>query len=151
MKKSNAFKIILVVFFIIVYILLLYYILSIQSNYKIVISTAQNQYSFSNEVQTDYVIPVVIENKANRRLNSYEQNVFISYHVYDANGNLIAYDNPRSRIEKEILSTDTGSVDMYISHLEKGEYIIEIDALEEGVTWFGKKEDTPHRINVFID
>lgn len=151
-KEKGCVRAALVTALILLYLMLLFYITSIQSNYRITIHTQQEQYFFHNEGLSEYVIPLSIENHANRLLSSAEdQNIFISYHVYDCQGNLLVYDNPRSRFEKPVFCGETGEAQLHMTLLAEGEYIIEIDLLQEGVTWFGQQEDTQKRIGIIIE
>lgn len=150
-EKKSCVKAALITALILVYLMLLFYISSIQSDYRITIHTPLDHYLFCNEGVSEYVIPLSIENYANRLLSSAEdQNIFICYHVYDSQGNLLVYDNPRSQFEKPVFCGETGEAQLHMALLDDGEYIIEIDLLQEGVTWFGQQEDTQKRITVTV-
>ena len=96
-----------------------------------------------------YSIHVEIRNKANRMLSS-EQRIFLSYHVYDGNGNVLAYDNVRSELGKNIFSHSTERVELKVDALEPGEYILGIDVVEEGVTWFSEHEEMEKKLRIAV-
>lgn len=151
-KKKSYVTAALATVLILGYFAILFYISSIQSGYRVIIRTPQDQYSFNNEGQPEYVIPLSVENRANRLLSSAEdQDIFISYHVYDKQGNLLIYDNQRSSFEKPVFCGETGSAELHMTPLDKGEYIIEIDLLQEDVTWFGQWENTQKRVEIVIE
>lgn len=149
---NTKVKITIFVMGIFAYIMLLLYISSIQTDYNVQIHTQQECYKFSADESEDYVIEVEVNNKANRMLSSAEgQNIFLSYHLYDVQGNLICFDNKRSRFEHNILSGDAAKVKLYITPLKKGEYIVGIDVMQEFVTWFHEKEDTEKKVRVLVE
>lgn len=147
---KNKLKILSIAAGLIIYVVLLIYISSIQSNYNVKLNTEKEVYEFTENEEKEYVIPVIINNKSNRVLSSTEEyKIFLSYHLYDGEGNLLVYDGMRSSFEHQILSHEKDVVDMYMN-LEPGEYIVEIDVLQEFVTWFAEQEDTSIRVKVIV-
>lgn len=64
-----------------------------------------------------------------------ENKYCLSYHIYDAQNNLIKWDGNRTPF---ISVSDTQNISMKLedeSLLEPGEYVVLIDLVEEGVTW----------------
>lgn len=149
-KKNNVWKVVAVVIGIIVYICLLVYISSKQSDYAVVLSTEKESYEFSQN-DNEYLINVKIQNNANRMLGSAEDlKFFLSYHVYNLNGEVLAHDNIRSPFEKNIYSGEKGETVLHMTPLEKGEYIIGIDVLQEGETWFDLEENTEIKVRLTV-
>lgn len=149
MKKN--WKIILAVTGFIAYIALLIYISSTQSDYHVKLSTESESYVFTANEQKEYVIPVTVDNKANRVLSSSDEyKIYLAYHLYDAQGNLLNYDGMRSSFPHQLLSHNKATVEMRMN-LEPGEYIVEIDVIQEFVTWFAEHEDTSIRIKVKVE
>lgn len=150
--KNSKIKILLVMTGVFVYMALLLYISSIQSDYNVQILTKQEAYTFSGDSDENYVVDVEINNQANRMLSSAEgQDIFLSYHLYDLNGNLICFDNIRSCFEYSIFSGDTAEAKLYVTPLEHGEYLLGIDIIQEYVTWFNEKEDTEKIVKITVE
>lgn len=148
MKKG--WKVFLIVVGIILYAGILVYISSIQSMYDVKLTTESDVYEFEQNESKEYVIPVHVDNRANRLLSSGENEaLFLSYHLYDANGNLLNYDGMRSRFTKQIFAGHKGMVDLHMN-LEPGEYRVDIDIVEEFVTWFNEHENTQISVKVFV-
>lgn len=148
--KRNIWKIIVVSVVIVIYIALLGYISSHQSNYDVNIMTEQEVYEFSTEM-SEYAIPVKIENNSNRMLSSAAgQDVFLSYHLYDLNGNILVYDNARSPFSESIFANSKGKSELHIVPVESGEYIIGIDIVQENVAWFSDNGNEEKRVRIIV-
>ena len=151
-KKNNKsiIKIAIVIIGLILYVGMLIFISVNQSDYSVVLTTDKEVYEFSQN-EKEYVIDVKVQNNANRMLSSAEdQNTFLSYHVYNMNGEPLAYDNIRSPFIENIFAKENGETELHISPLAKGEYLIGIDVLQEYVTWFNEKENTEIRIRLIV-
>lgn len=147
---KNKWKMTAVAVGLIVYMVLLVIISSAQSDYNVKLSTEAETFEFVSNEEKEYSIPVKVNNKSNRVLSSAEEyQIFLSYHLYDGNGNLLVYDGMRSSFEHQILSHETDIVDMHMN-LEPGEYIVEIDVLQEFVAWFAEYEDTAVKVKVIV-
>lgn len=147
---KNKWKMTAVVVGLIVYMVLLVIISSAQSDYNVKLSTEAETFEFVSNEEKEYSIPVKVNNKSNRVLSSAEEyQIFLSYHLYDGNGNLLVHDGMRSSFEHQILSHETDIVDMHMN-LEPGEYIVEIDVLQEFVAWFAEHEDTAVKVKVIV-
>ena len=144
-------KIVLAVAGFVVYIALLIFISSGQSDYNVKLSTESESYEFTANEAKEYVIPVKVDNRANRVLSSSDEyKIYLAYHLYDGQGNLLNYDGIRSSFEHQVLSHDKTTVDL-LMNLEPGEYIVEIDVIQEFVTWFAEQEDTSIRVKVKVE
>ena len=150
MLKKRIGRIILICGGIIAYIGVLIYLSLIQSDYKVLINTEQTVFNFSDTVN-EYEIPITLINKSNRSLNSGTNNIFVSYHLYDKYGNDLSYDNIRTTIEKTIYPGDEQEMILHVTRLDKGEYLIKIDLVQEYVEWFSDKEDYTKEIKVSIE
>lgn len=148
MKKE--WKIFLIAAGILLYAGILVYISSTQSMYDVRLTTESDVYEFEQNEAKEYVIPVNVENHANRLLSSGENEaLFLSYHLYDANGKLLNYDGVRSRFTRQIFAGQKGAADLYMN-LEPGEYRVDIDIVEEFVTWFNEHENTQISVKVYV-
>lgn len=147
---KNKWKIIAAVAGLIAYLALLTVISSTQSNYNVKLSTEADSYEFAANDEKQYVIPVKVDNRANRVLSSTDEyKIFLSYHLYDGEGNLLVYDGMRSAFEHQILSHDKDVVNLHMN-LEPGEYIVEIDVVHEFVAWFADYEDNTIKVKVTV-
>lgn len=88
--------------------------------------------------QKQIEITVGLKNKTNYNLDSRDR-YFLSYHLLDAEGNMLKFDNPRTNLP---LITPGKSVNIPMQvQIPKmpGEYQIEIDVVQEGVFWYKDK------------
>jgi SAM-dependent methyltransferase len=89
-------------------------------------------------------VPVTIENGSNAVwcTNSHFL-IRASYHLYrivDGREELVSFDNVRTHLPRPLKSGDTMTVPLEIAPIEQpGDYIADIDMLQEYITWF-----TPH-------
>lgn len=150
--KKIAWKVAAVIVAIAAYVVLLIFISSNQSDYDVVISVEKEIYEFPTETEEEYIIPITIRNNANRMLSSAEgHDIYLSYHLYDANGKLLIYDNVRSTFDKAIFAKSKDEVELHVTPIEKGEYILGIDLVQEGVDWFSTKENIEKKIHLIIN
>ncbi|HRC73369.1 MAG TPA: Wzt carbohydrate-binding domain-containing protein [Candidatus Competibacter sp.] len=96
-------------------------------------------------------IPVYITNTGSDLWDSSaNQNpVFLSYHLLDINYKIIKYDNKRTAFPEPVLPRERLRVNLEIELPEPGKYIIEIDLVKEGISWF--KEKDAKSIFVFLE
>lgn len=132
----------------ITYIIMLLYISGLQSDYKVIFVTDQENYEFL-ENDEGHSIQVKVKNKANRKLSPTD-NFYISYHLYDKAGNLLSADNVRTELPETLFSGDSKKIDVKLTHLAPGEYIIGFDMLQEYVEWFSEHEDIEKKVSVTI-
>jgi len=77
--------------------------------------------------------------------------VNISYHIYDKYGKTVVFDGIRSTIVSNIGPGETRTVPVTISApANAGNYVIEYDVVQEGVTWFGEKGSTTLKRNIRV-
>ena len=85
------------------------------------------------------VIPISVTNKGIATWDSKEKDypVFISYHLYNARGDMMEYDNIRTPFNKRIGTDESVMVDLMVNApAKKGEYYLEVDMVKEKVAWF---------------
>lgn len=122
-----------------VYIGAMIFISSAQQDYAVSVTAGQPEFQFS-AADAEYVIPVHVDNRANRMLTSTDdQRCFLSYHLYDENGTLLEYDNVRTEFMNRIFSGQTAQEELKISGLESGVYQVSLDVVKEGEAWFSEK------------
>jgi hypothetical protein len=100
------------------------------------------------------VIPIFVINKGKEIWNSEDKEnpVRISYHLLDAKGEMIEYDNIRTPFSKRIRRDDSAKVDLMVyAPSQKGEYQLEVDIVKEKVTWFKWKGTKTIRIPLSIN
>ncbi len=132
-------KIVVTVLMAMIYTGAMIYISSIQQDYAVRVAAMQPEYLFAAG-EPEYVIPVYVDNGANRMLVSTDdQNCFLSYHLYDADGNLLEYDNKRTEFINRIFSGKSAEEEIRISGLEPGIYQVKLDVVKEGEAWFSEK------------
>ncbi len=112
------------------------YISSIQQEFAVTVRARQPEWEFSVEDEA-WVIPVYVDNRANRMLVSTDdQKCYLSYHLYDEEGTLLEYDNERTEFVIPLFSGQSGEEEIRISGLERGIYQVKLDVVKEGVAWF---------------
>lgn len=112
---------------------------SSQQDYAVKVMAARQEFQFST-ADTEYLIPVYVDNGANRMLTSTDdQKCFLSYHLYDEDGTLLEYDNERTEFINRIFSGQTSEEEIRISGLESGVYQVSLDVVKEGEAWFSEK------------
>ncbi len=121
---------------------------------KIILSSEMDQ---MNVIYGDVIeIPVSIENLSDMPLyNDGKYEIRGSYRIKDQKGNVLGYEGKRTGLPVEILSGEKDTVDIVVDpapfeELGSGEYIIEVDLVIEGVTWFSQKGMVPLEIPLTI-
>jgi hypothetical protein len=66
-----------------------------------------------------------------------EHNIFITYHLYDAEGKLIQWDNYRTPFETDVSKINLTGLIIKTKTLHRGNYIIEADIVTENKRWWG--------------
>lgn len=123
----------------VIYTAAMIYISSVQQDYAVRVAAMQPEYQFAAG-EPEYVIPVHVDNHANRMLVSTDdQKCFLSYHLYDADGTLLEYDNIRTEFINRIFSGKSAEEEIRISGLEPGIYQVKLDMVKEGEEWFSEK------------
>lgn len=127
-KKFRPFIIAGAGIVIIAYLTLLVYLSSHQRYDYVIYGAEQTSYTFAADATENYTIPISIKNKSNEIISSINgDKLYLSYHVYNGDGELISYDNVYSEIKKGIFCGDKKTVDLQITPLPAGVYRLEID------------------------
>jgi hypothetical protein len=72
-------------------------------------------------------------------------------HWLDQNGAMLVNDDGRSEISRDVLPGGTITVPLTINAPRRaGEYVLEIDMLQEGTSWFGSKGSKTWRGRVTV-
>jgi hypothetical protein len=90
----------------------------------------------------EMTVPVSVINKSTHRWDSEDREhpVFISYHLLDAKGEMLAFENIRTPFSKAIDPGGAAVVNLMINvPPEAGEYYVEVDIVKERVAWFKDK------------
>jgi hypothetical protein len=79
-------------------------------------------------------------------------NHFISYHLYDRGGKLIAYDNPRFKLPRVLRrkSTTRFELALFFGYSIPGNYIVEFDIVKEGEFWGSTKNWKTGKIKLHL-
>jgi hypothetical protein len=102
---------------------------------------------------TIITIPIEMENKSTAVWDSKEKvhPVHISYHLLDAAGNMIAYDNVRTSFPRPIEPGEALKIDLTVTVPKAlGHYQLEIDIVKERVTWFKNKGSLTIRVPLVV-
>jgi hypothetical protein len=100
------------------------------------------------------VIPISVTNKSTATWdsNDKEHPVFISYHLLNAKGEMLEYDNVRTSFNKKIGTDESVMVDLMVSPpSKKGEFFLEVDMVKEKVAWFKNKGSKTIRIPLSVN
>lgn len=100
-------------------------------------------------------LPLTVTNNGQMTWQAHgRNNIYVSYHISSPDGKMIKYDNQRWP-----LSSDVGpgrSSDLLVSLAantfpQPGEYVITIDVVHEGVTWFASRGSRAATLKVTIE
>lgn len=135
---------------VLVYIGAMIFISSAQQDYAVSVTVEQSEFQFS-AADAEYVIPVQVNNRANRMLTSTDdQRCFLSYHLYDEQGSPLEYDNVRTEFINRIFSGQTAQEEIKISGLKSGVYQVSLDVVKEGEAWFSEKGADCDTVKVIV-
>jgi len=95
---------------------------------------------------------VEIKNESNIDwINFNEHRISISYHWLNQNNNIVDYNGVRTNLPEAILSNSTISLNMAVVSPDKaGNYVLELDMIQEGITWFSKKDNKTVKIPIVV-
>lgn len=106
--------------------------------YRVEIMSDENELVLTeNAIATK--INIVLKNKS-RKIISSDNNIFLSYHLYDLDGREIVYDNARTQIKKVNPFAVSEVIPLIVERpVERGVYMVKVDMVEEYVAWFAEK------------
>ena len=78
--------------------------------------------------------------------------VSLGNHWLDKNGKMLTNDDGRAPLRRDLLPGQQMEVELIVNAPRTaGEYILEIDMLQENVSWFGLKGSTTLRVPITIE
>lgn len=116
--------------------------------YDVGLKSKTDQLVYESGGQKDS-IPVKIDNKKYEDLSEVNQD-YLSYHLYNAEGELLSYDNIRTDINIPARGKGTVDLDFRVPMLA-GSYIMEVDLVREGVSWYSEKGNKTLKIPVTVN
>jgi len=87
-------------------------------------------------------VPLKIHNLGTEVWDSKDKThpTFLGYHLLDSNEGMIRFDNARTSFPYQVLPQESVTLELAIQSPETpGCYILEVDLVKEGVTWFKEK------------
>ncbi len=81
-----------------------------------------------------------------------ESNYFLSYHLYDEKGKLVAFDNRRYALPRVLRRNKTTAfeIPMFFSFPQSGKYLVEFDIVKEGAYWGSEKKWQTCRVKLHL-
>jgi hypothetical protein len=113
-----------------------------RGNTKYIASIGYNGRHIETKPFNTIVVPISVINKSTATWDSKDKDhpVFISYHLLNAKGEMLEYDNIRTSFNKKIETDESMMVNLVVnSPSKKGEYYLEVDIVKEKVSWFKNK------------
>lgn len=110
---------------------------SVPSQYDLKLKTKEKELTCRQGGNLE-TMEITIDSRRYQELSSDEQ-IFLSYHLLDSESNLLIQDGIRTRltpIAARGVKTEAVTIK---TPLEKGDYMVVIDLVEEGVTWFSSQ------------
>jgi len=75
----------------------------------------------------------------------------VSYHLLSGDGEMLGHDNPRNYFHDQVEPGKERFVDLSIlAPAVEGQYLIEIDIVWEGITWFKDKGNPTSIVNLNV-
>jgi hypothetical protein len=128
-----------------------------QSDSSVDLNQVQVKYSvvqteYEVEKSEEFIIPVTLLNTGTMTwIADSSTPIFVSYHIYDTEGNIVEYEGERTEIPVTIRPDESGQVDLLvIAPDESGEYAVSIDMVYEGIGWFSDNEVEPLSVNLTV-
>jgi len=83
--------------------------------------------------------------------DSGDQRVRVSYHWLDEKDSVVVFDGLRTVFAAPVAQGETAEVTMRIeSPRAAGRFVLAIDLVHEGVTWFSQQGVPPHKLTVRV-
>ncbi len=120
-----------------------------QTKYAAVTITTDIQSETVEYGSTPMQIEVTLYNGSERKLSS-EENIYLSYHILSTDGEVLEQDGSRSALEPVESGEEMTEQLSVIAPTAAGEYILEIDIVEEAVAWFSELGMEPIQIPLTV-
>lgn len=121
---------------------------AIPSQYDIKIKSKIHELSYCVGDDTK-PIEIILDSRRYTELSSTD-GIYLSYHILDSLGNEVIHDGLRTNIEK-IEARGIGNIPLSFNLPETaGEYILEVDLVEESVTWFSQQGMPSLKIPLYV-
>jgi uncharacterized protein YcfL len=128
-----------------------------QSDSSVDLNQVQVEYSvgqteYEADISEEFIIPVTLNNTGTMTwIADSSTPIYVSYHIYDTEGNTVEYEGERTEIPVTIRPDESGQVDLLvIAPEESGDYIVSIDMVYEGVGWFSDNEVEPLSVDLTV-
>jgi hypothetical protein len=125
-----------------------------RENTEFIASIEYNGRPVETKPSNTIVVPVSVTNKGTATWDSKDKDhpVFLSYHLLNARGEMMEYDNVRTSINRSIGMDESVVVDLMVNApSDKGDYYLEVDMVKEKVAWFKNKGSKTIRIPLSIN
>jgi len=125
-----------------------------RENTEFIASIDYNGRPVETKPSNTIVIPVSVTNKSTATWDSKDKDhpVFLSYHLLNAKGEMMEYDNVRTSMNRRIGTDESVIVDLMVkAPSNKGDYYLEVDVVKEKVAWFKNKGSKTIRIPLSIN
>ncbi len=97
-------------------------------------------------------LPLQVRNTGNAQWRIYGgRPVLLSYHWYTPTGQIVEFDGRRTSLPVPLAPNEAVAVELYVEPPpHAGDFVLEIDLVEEGVGWFSQRGVEPLRISLQI-
>lgn len=121
----------------------------VSPNYDVGLTAKNETITLESSVQ-EIELELKIYNKTFYELSS-DRNIYLSYHILDKDKNMIQQDGIRTKIVP-IPPRGRGKQNIKIlTPKEPGEYILQLDLVEEGVAWFSDKGNPTIEVGLKVE
>lgn len=146
-KDMKKLKFVLISFLAVIYIISMIVISYIYTERPVYCKAVKKQFIFNQNSENE--VPVYIKNWVLPEVST-ENDYFVSYHLFDAEKKLIAFDNIRTPIEMDLSKGKWINQSMKITPLVSGEYYILIDVVQENVRWYSSKYAIKSYVKIIV-
>jgi len=115
-------------------------------------SAADNQWNAPKS--TLFTLPITFKNVSASAWSSHtaEQPVRASYHWLDLEKNMLIFEGARTSFPSDVTPGAKQTIDLQVKPPEqKGQYILQVTMVQEGVAWFEQQYVTPLELKINID
>ena len=78
--------------------------------------------------------------------------LYVGNHWLDSSGNVVVHDDGRGALPRDLRPGETTTVSFMINAPQRtGDYLLEIDMLQEGVSWFALRGSRTVRVPVTVE